>query len=41
MMSNSDRLLNGWMGGGIWLWALVGIVLLVLLFVLIVPRRKK
>jgi uncharacterized integral membrane protein len=41
MMSNSGRMLNGWMGGGIWLWALVGIILLVLLVVLIIPPRKK
>ena len=33
--------MSGWMGGGIWLWTLVGIVLLVLLVVLIIPPRKK
>jgi hypothetical protein len=29
------------MGGGVWLWAVVGIVLLVLLVVMIIPPRKK
>ena len=33
--------MSSWMGGGIWLWALVGIILLVLLVVLIIPPRKK
>jgi len=41
MMNHTGRLMSSWMGGGIWLWALVGIILLVLLVVLIIPPRKK
>jgi hypothetical protein len=41
MMNHTARLMSGWMGGGIWLWTLVGVVLVVLLAVLIIPPRKK
>jgi hypothetical protein len=41
MMNHAGRLMNSWMGGGIWLWALVGVVLVVVLAVLIIPPRKK
>jgi hypothetical protein len=41
MMNHTARLMGGWMGGGIWLWTVVGVVLLVLLVVLIIPPRKK
>jgi uncharacterized membrane protein len=32
---------NGWMGGGMWLWTLIGVLIVVLLVVLIgkVSRR--
>ena len=41
MMNRAGGLMSGWMGGGIWLWTLVGVVLVVLLVVLIIPPRKK
>jgi hypothetical protein len=41
MMNHTARLMSGWMGGGIWLWTLVGVVFVVLLAVLIIPPRKK
>jgi hypothetical protein len=41
MMNHAGRLMSSWMGGGVWLWAVVGIVLLVLLVVMIIPPRKK
>jgi hypothetical protein len=41
MLNHAARLMSSWMGGGIWLWAVVGIVLLVLLVVMIIPPRKK
>jgi uncharacterized integral membrane protein len=40
-MNHSNGLMSGWMGGGIWLWTVVGIVLVVLLAVLIVRPSKK
>jgi len=33
--------MSGWMGGGVWLWTVVGVVLVALLAVLIMPSRKK
>jgi uncharacterized integral membrane protein len=41
MMNDTGRLMSSWMGGGIWLWALVGIILLVLLAVLIMGLPRK
>ncbi len=40
-MNHSNGLMSGWMGGGIWLWTVVGIVLVVLLAVLIARPSKK
>ena len=33
--------MSGWIGGGIWLWTMVGIVLVVLLAVLLIKPPKK
>ncbi len=32
---------GGWMGGGMWLWATIGVLVIVLLVVLIVKVSKK
>lgn len=36
---------NGWMhgsmGGGMWIWSLVGVVVVIVLFVVILKQRKK
>ena len=33
--------MNGWMGGGIWLWTVIGVLVVVLLVVLINKVSKK
>jgi hypothetical protein len=33
--------MTGWMGGGGWLWALIGVLVVVLLVVVIVKLTKK
>lgn len=33
--------MNGWMGGGTWLWAVIGVLVVVLLVVLIAKVSKK
>ena len=33
--------MNGWMGGGMWIWTLLGILVVVLLVVLIIKLTKK
>lgn len=33
--------MSGWMGGGMWLWTLIGVLVVVLLFVLINKVSKK
>jgi len=32
---------NGWMGGGMWLWTLIGVLIVVLLVVLIGKVSRK
>jgi len=32
---------NGWMGGGMWLWTLIGVLVVVLLVVLIAKVSRK
>lgn len=34
-------MMNGWMGGGMWLWTIIGILVVVLLAVLIGRMSKK
>ena len=31
----------GWMGGGMWIWAVIGVLVVVLLVVVINNQRKK
>jgi uncharacterized membrane protein len=37
MMNNN----NGWMGGGMWIWTVLGVVLVALLVVMISKLSKK
>lgn len=37
MMNYSD----GWMGGGMWIWTVIGVLVVVLLVVVINKRSKK
>ncbi len=41
MMDHTDRWMNGWMGGGMWIWTVIGILVLVLLVVAINKMSKK
>jgi hypothetical protein len=41
MMNRGDGLMNGWMGGGMWLWTVIGILLIVFLVVAINKLSKK
>jgi hypothetical protein len=31
----------GWMGGGMWLWSVIGVLIVVLLFMLVSQQGKK
>jgi hypothetical protein len=33
--------MNGWMGGGMWLWTVIGVLVVVLLVVVIAKLSKK
>jgi uncharacterized membrane protein len=41
MMNHTDGWMNGWMGGGMWIWTLLGVVVVVLLVVVIGKLSKK
>lgn len=41
MMNNSDGWMSGWSGGGMWLWAVIGVAVVVLLVVVIGKLSKK
>jgi uncharacterized membrane protein len=41
MMNHPDGWMNGWMGGGMWLWTVIGIAVVVLLIVVINKLSKK
>ena len=40
-MNNMMSYTNGLMGGGMWLWTVVGVLLVVLLIVVIINQAKK
>ncbi len=40
-MNHSDGWMNGWSGGGMWLWPVVSTLVVVLLVVAIVKLAKK
>ena len=41
MMNQTDGLMGGWAGGGMWVWTVVGIALVALLVVVITDLSKK
>jgi hypothetical protein len=41
MMNNTDGWMNGWMGGGMWIWTVLGIAIVVLLAFVIGKLSKK
>ena len=40
-MSHASGAMSGWMGGGVWLWAVIGVVIVVLLVVVIAKLPRK
>lgn len=40
-MNHTDGWMNGWMGGGMWFWTVIGILAVVLLIILINKLSKK
>ena len=40
-MNQSDGWMNGWSGGGMWLWTVIGVLVVVLLVVAISKLSKK
>jgi len=41
MMNRTDGWMNGWSGGGMWLWTVLGLVIVALLVVVINKLSKK
>jgi uncharacterized membrane protein len=41
MMNHSDGWMNGWMGGGMWIWAVAGVLVVVLLVLAINKLAQK
>ena len=41
MMNNTDGAMGGWSGGGMWIWAVIGVAVVVLLAVVIGKMSKK
>jgi hypothetical protein len=41
MMNNTNGWMSGWSGGGMWLWAVIGVAVIVLLVVVIGKLSKK
>jgi len=40
-MNHTDGRMSGWMGGGMWIWTVIGVVVVVLLVVVISKLSKK
>ena len=40
-MNHTDGRMNDWMGGGMWVWTVLGVVVVVLLVVVIGKLSKK
>ncbi len=38
---NHDGWMGGWFGGGMWLWTVIGVLVVALLFVMINKMSKK
>jgi uncharacterized membrane protein len=41
MMNHANGWMSGWMGGGMWIWTMLGVVVVVLLVVVIGKQFKK
>jgi len=41
MMNHTNEWMGGWAGGGMWLWAVIGVAVVVLLVVVIGKLSKK
>ncbi len=41
LMNHNDGWMNGWSGGGMWIWTVIGTLVIVLLVVAIVKLSKK
>jgi anti-sigma-K factor RskA len=41
MMNNTNGWMGGWAGGGMWLWTVIGVAVVVLLVVVIAKLSKK
>ena len=41
MMNHTDGWMSGWTGGGMWIWAVIGVAVVVLLVVVIIKLSKK
>lgn len=41
MMNDNNGWTHGWMGGGMWLWPVIGLLVVVLLVVAIMKMSKK
>ena len=41
MMNNMMNYTNGWMGGGMWIWTVIGVLVVVLLIVVIIKLSNK
>lgn len=41
MMNQTDGWMNGWAGGGMWIWGVVGVLVVILLVVVITKLFDK
>lgn len=41
MMNQTTGHMNGWLGGGMWLWTVIGVLAIVLLVVMITRSFRK
>jgi hypothetical protein len=41
MMNHTDGWMGGWAGGGMWIWTVIGVLVVVLLVVVIAKLSKK
>ena len=40
-MNHSDQWMSGWAGGGMWIWTVIGVLVVVLLVVVIAKLSSK
>ena len=41
MMNHTDGWMNGWSGGGLWVWPVIGVLVVVMLVIVITKLLKK